>query len=447
MEEHFILRLPEDIAGKVHDGIDNNSLGARLKIGLGAADRTGNVKVEFDGKSLSGELVNLPTITETLRTADNKTFYKIADISQMVICKEKATNSGTEADDEADGEVKERPLKNWPRGLTPPLKNVRRKRFRKTAPIRIDDTPKQRIQEELQELLNRDNKAFDVTYKIIDETAPSQTVGDVARMDDLDAFERGTTAATSIAGSEITNDADAQRKRLTEAGFASDSDSNQEDELLRESPAATSVAGTSVAGTQVTDGASILDLELTPAKDLDTARSIATPAKDLESTSNIGSNFATPAKYMDENSNMASSVATPTKDLDDNSNMASSLASPLKEVESNSDMASSIVSPVKHVNGNNKNPSSVQITESASEVLPNETSGDNIAMDVERQGPNTTTDQVEAKMETDEDSAKKKELQDRIESLKTRVETAVNPILKRKFEKELQQANADLNAL
>lgn len=36
------------------------------------------------GVELQGRLVNLPTITESLKTVDNKFFYKIADISQMV---------------------------------------------------------------------------------------------------------------------------------------------------------------------------------------------------------------------------------------------------------------------------------------------------------------------------------------------------------------------------
>ena len=51
--------------------------------------------VEFDGWHMSGKLVDLPTIIESQKTIDKKTFYKTADISQMFICKE-----GPPSDDE-----------------------------------------------------------------------------------------------------------------------------------------------------------------------------------------------------------------------------------------------------------------------------------------------------------------------------------------------------------
>ena len=46
------------------------------------------------------QVVDLPTIIESQKTIDRKTFYKTADISQMVVCQE------GEPSDEEDAPVK-----------------------------------------------------------------------------------------------------------------------------------------------------------------------------------------------------------------------------------------------------------------------------------------------------------------------------------------------------
>lgn len=58
----------------------------RLTIQMDADLRTGNVR--FDGWVLPAKIMDLPTIIESHKTLDNKNFYKTADISQLMICKE-----------------------------------------------------------------------------------------------------------------------------------------------------------------------------------------------------------------------------------------------------------------------------------------------------------------------------------------------------------------------
>ena len=72
--------------------------------------------------------------TESHKTIDKKTLYKTADICQLLICKE-----GESSDDEflEEDEKKKDPNKVdkkfvYPHGITPPLKNCRKRRFRKT---------------------------------------------------------------------------------------------------------------------------------------------------------------------------------------------------------------------------------------------------------------------------------------------------------------------------
>lgn len=50
------------------------------------------------------QLVDLPCIIETLKTTDNKTFYKTADISQMLIC----SNDMEPGDEEAESPKKKK---------------------------------------------------------------------------------------------------------------------------------------------------------------------------------------------------------------------------------------------------------------------------------------------------------------------------------------------------
>ena len=72
-------------------------------------------------------MVDLPTIMESHKTIDNKTFYKTADICQLLICKE-----GEDFDDEEDANspVKKKKDPNkvenkylYPHGVGTPLKN------------------------------------------------------------------------------------------------------------------------------------------------------------------------------------------------------------------------------------------------------------------------------------------------------------------------------------
>jgi len=55
----------------------------------------------------------------------------------------------------------------WPHGLTPPLKNVRKRRFRKVARQKTQDHDE--IEKEVRRLFRADNEAVDVKWEIIDD--------------------------------------------------------------------------------------------------------------------------------------------------------------------------------------------------------------------------------------------------------------------------------------
>lgn len=131
--------------------------------------RHGEVRV--DHWLMTAKVVDLPTIVESLKTIDGKGFYKTADICQMVICKEE--DDQTPTDEESPQKTKKKDPNKvdkkylWPHGITPPTKNVRRRRFRKTLKKKYVEAPE--IEKEVKRLLRIDNDAVSVKWEVINE--------------------------------------------------------------------------------------------------------------------------------------------------------------------------------------------------------------------------------------------------------------------------------------
>lgn len=87
---------------------------------------------------------------------DNKTVYKVADLSQIIICSTSTENEIKKAFKESEastsnGSEFKKENYNWPHGLTPPMKNARKCRFRKTKKKKYMDAPD--VERELKRLL------------------------------------------------------------------------------------------------------------------------------------------------------------------------------------------------------------------------------------------------------------------------------------------------------
>ncbi|XP_072938870.1 transcription initiation factor TFIID subunit 7-like [Epargyreus clarus] len=169
LESQFIMRLPEEPAKALRELLQSGeSFKNRLTIQIDPDMRQGEVR--FDHWLLYGRIMDLPTIVESLKTIDKKSVYKTADICQIMICK-------TERDPSVE---EESPVKNkkkdpfkvdkkflWPHGITPPTKNVRKRRFRKT--LRKKNTEGPEIEREVKRLLRADNEAVSVTWEVVKE--------------------------------------------------------------------------------------------------------------------------------------------------------------------------------------------------------------------------------------------------------------------------------------
>ncbi|SPP84057.1 transcription initiation factor TFIID subunit 7 [Drosophila guanche] len=220
LESHFIMRVPKELADIVHESIQAGNVKDRLSIQLDQDLRYGEVRL--DDQLLYTKLVDLPTVVESYKTIDNKSFYKSADICQILICKE-------EPDEEPE---KESPNKNkkkdpnkvdkkylFPHGITPPCKNVRKRRFRKTLKKKNVEAPE--IEKEVKHLLRIDNEAVRVDYEIInEEDKPS---------DDMDQSD---IKAYNDADDEMQDDntMNASEKAINEGGMQRDINVESDDD-------------------------------------------------------------------------------------------------------------------------------------------------------------------------------------------------------------------------
>ncbi|XP_060741215.1 transcription initiation factor TFIID subunit 7 isoform X1 [Tachysurus vachellii] len=174
LESQFVLRLPQEYASTVRRIAQSGSMNLkdRLTIELHADGRHGIVRV--DRVPLACKLVDLPCILESLKTVDKKTFYKTADVCQMLVC----TLDGDlyppleEPTGTVDCKTKKRDKDKdkkfiWNHGITCPLKNTRKRRFRKTAKKKYIESPD--VEKEVKRLLSTDAEAVSVRWEVIAE--------------------------------------------------------------------------------------------------------------------------------------------------------------------------------------------------------------------------------------------------------------------------------------
>ncbi|XP_013776934.1 transcription initiation factor TFIID subunit 7-like isoform X1 [Limulus polyphemus] len=165
LENQFILRMPPTPAASLRAAVRSGvmSLKDRLTIQVEPDMRHGTVR--FDKWSMSSKIVDLPCILESQKTLDRKNFYKTADICQMMVCKEEDDPQKSEEEDSTKKKKDKDKKFMWPHGITPSLKNVRKRRFRKTLKKKYVDFPE--IEKEVKRLFRMDNEAISVRYEVV----------------------------------------------------------------------------------------------------------------------------------------------------------------------------------------------------------------------------------------------------------------------------------------
>lgn len=160
-EEQLIFRMPVGPeCDKLRDSIQKRQLGDDVWFKFKDSRRA----VVHVGDSLfSAKLVDLPTITESHKTLDNRQFFKVADIAQMLVVEGKIADE-SQASSGGGGKGFNIDDFIYPHGITPPMQWARKRRFRKRAARRAIET----TEKEVERLLKADKKAEQVEYEMID---------------------------------------------------------------------------------------------------------------------------------------------------------------------------------------------------------------------------------------------------------------------------------------
>ncbi|KAK1167458.1 transcription initiation factor TFIID subunit 7 [Acipenser oxyrinchus oxyrinchus] len=225
LESQFVLRLPPEYASTVRRAVQSGSVNLkdRLTIELHADGRHGIVRV--DRVPLACKLVDLPCILESLKTVDKKTFYKTADVCQMLVCTvdgdlypplEEPTGITDPKNKKKDKDKEKKFV--WNHGITCPLKNTRKRRFRKTAKKKYIESPD--VEKEVKRLLSTDSEAVSVRWEVIaeDETKEADNHGSLANLD----------SSPGTSGHKLGHGSSVERDELRE--IFNDISSSSEDE-------------------------------------------------------------------------------------------------------------------------------------------------------------------------------------------------------------------------
>ncbi|OJT06150.1 Transcription initiation factor TFIID subunit 7 [Trametes pubescens] len=161
-EEQFILRMPAgDDCDRLRKMVQareiSDDVWFKFKDSRRAVFHIGN-------NTYSSKLVDLPCIIESQKTLDNKQMFKVADICQMLVVEDKI------AGEESLSNQKSFNIDEfiWPHGITPPLKHVRQRRFRKRVNRRTIET----VEQEVERLLEEDALASEVKYDVLENVNP-----------------------------------------------------------------------------------------------------------------------------------------------------------------------------------------------------------------------------------------------------------------------------------
>ncbi|KAM4886508.1 transcription initiation factor TFIID subunit 7-like isoform 1-T1 [Sylvia borin] len=238
LESQFVLRLPPEYASTVRRAVQsgNVNLKDRLTIELHADGRHGIVRV--DRVPLAAKLVDLPCIIESLKTIDKKTFYKTADICQMLVCtvdgdlypplEEQTVTTDPKANKKKDKDREKKFI--WNHGITLPLKNVRKRRFRKTAKKKYIESPD--VEKEVKRLLSTDAEAVSVRWEVIaeDETKEVDNHGSLTSLDisspGMSGHKQGHGSSEHDELREIFNDISSSSEDEDERDHHDDEDLN-----------------------------------------------------------------------------------------------------------------------------------------------------------------------------------------------------------------------------
>lgn len=186
IEEDFILRMvPGDDCEYIRQAINERTLD-RSQIGIKPLTREGRrAIVRVRDRQYAATLVDLPCIIEGMKSWDKRMFFKSVDITQMLLVLGPVQNEqeALEYPLPKDVEVLDDKTYQYAHGITPPMKYVRKRRFRKRVSARTIE----QAEKEVANLLAQDEAAIrPPRFELVDATSLSRAEGVVEYEDEYD---------------------------------------------------------------------------------------------------------------------------------------------------------------------------------------------------------------------------------------------------------------------
>nr|XP_043609938.1 transcription initiation factor TFIID subunit 7-like [Erigeron canadensis] len=196
MEEQFILRVPPSVAERINRLLDESTSDDKsLDLSFSDDGRSGTFAIGDD--HFSASLLDLPCIVESYKTYDDSVLIKTADVGQMIMVRDE----GDPAPDVVD----------YRHGLTPPMRDARRRRFRREPDLNPELV--RRVEKDLLNIMNgRTAENFDK------EMAGQEEGGDEsARNDKTNSAPAPAPAAKPGVSEAGTNAAEPERSDTDES--------------------------------------------------------------------------------------------------------------------------------------------------------------------------------------------------------------------------------------
>lgn len=177
IEEQFIIRmLPGEDCDYLQQAINERRFD-RGEFGFKPLDREGRRAIfKIRTKQYAAALVDLPCIVEGMKSWDRRGWYKSADISQMLLVLGPVNNESEalEYPLPRDVECPDDKTLQYAHGLTPPLRWVRRRRFRD----RISTRTIEQVERAVEDLIAQDEASFGSSlYELLDSAKVTRSEG------------------------------------------------------------------------------------------------------------------------------------------------------------------------------------------------------------------------------------------------------------------------------
>lgn len=222
IEEQFILRmLPGEDCEYLRQAINERKLGTEFA--FKPLNREGRRAIlTIRNQMYAASLVDLPCIIEGMKSWDRRGWYKSADICQMLLVLGPVATEQEALEYPLPAEIEHPDDKTlqYPHGLAPPLKWVRKRRFRD----RVSSRTIEQVEKAVEELVAQDETSvFAPRFELVDSTSLNRAEGFMQDQDEFDYYDEEQDAEGE-ADEEMMDDFDDDLAAEMEAALAAEDD-------------------------------------------------------------------------------------------------------------------------------------------------------------------------------------------------------------------------------